>query len=408
MVLKPLSGVLLGAACLAPGTAAAQSIDTTAPMLDVEDDIGLAEPLHAGPFEIIPSAELRIEYDSNIYAAEASEVDDWIAIAVPRIEARTETGSTRLSLLAEASFRRYFERTTENSTAAFVGATAGTSLGSSSRLRAEASWRRAVEDRGDPEARKSTAIGPRKLNILTGDIGWDYDGPRMSLGLQGTVTDADYLADEDRARDLRQLSAKASAGYRIAGTMRGMLIGFVNRRDFDLPVDTAGINRDASTYGARVGLKFGDNGIFRGEGSVGVFHFDPSDTSLPDYDGLSVEAALAYLPTRRVAITLDAFRGDAATLRNGAQARTDTTVRLGAQAEARHNLRLQAQLFYRRSKFRGVGVSETTKGVWVEAEFRINRILSFAPSFTYSDRDSDVITENFDRFRVGAELRSRF
>src|SRR3546814_8261422 len=80
-------------------------------------------------------------------------------------------------------------------------------------------------------------------------------------------------------------------------------------------------------------------GKLRGELNVGVFRFDPKDRTLKPYTGLQFAAAMSYAIRPRTAITLDAFRGDVATVRTGALARTDTRIGIGVQQEVRHNLR---------------------------------------------------------------------
>ena len=408
MVLSRLIAPLLAASSLVPSVALAQSIDSTAPMLDVEDVFGLPEPVTVGPFQVIASGEAGVHYDSNVYAEETDPVDDFVLVARPRLEARTGDARTRLAVQANAEYRKYFDQSSEDAISAFVGSTLTSEVSASDVVSASASWRRAVEDRGDPEARDIQSIGPRKINLFTGELGWAHQGPRVSLGLRGEASKIDYLSALDAERDLTLMSARASAGYRVGANSRLIVVGFVNQRNFDQQFDDNGINRDASTYGARAGLRFGEQGILRGEATLGVFRFDPSDPTLKSYTGLSADASLAYLPTRRLAFTLDAFRGDSATVRAGARARTDTTIRAGVQAEARHNLRLEASVFYRESEFRGIGTTEETVGVRAAAEYRINRIMSVVPSVTYADRTSDIPGEDFERFRGGVELRVRF
>src|SRR3546814_7841793 len=71
--------------------------------------------------------------------------------------------------------------------------------------------------------------------------------------------------------------------------------------------------------------------------NVGVFRFDPKDRTLKPYTGLQFAAAMSYAIRPRTAITLDAFRGDVATVRTGALARTDTRIGIGVQQEVRQD-----------------------------------------------------------------------
>lgn len=395
--------------CLAaPCAAQAQQIDTTAPVLDLPQPGMDAQGLPAGPFQLYPSAEVRVGYDSNIYAEPDDPVDDGTVTFTPRLEARLKQDAASLSLTGEASLRRYFNRSSENSNAGYVDLRGSYAPSESDRITSRTGWRRAIEDRGDPEARDTRSTGPRQINILDTELGWNHDGRRTHFSVRGSAARFDYRAPIDSDRDLNNYAVRASFGYDVAANLSAVITGFYTRRDYWRPVDFSGVNRDADTYGARAGVRLADTGLLRGEATVGVFRFSPDDPTLRSRTGVSAEASLTYLPSRRIAFTLDAFNGDVATVRNGAQSRTDTRIRFGIQAEARKDLRFQASAYYRHSDFVGTDISERTIGVTGEAEYRINRYLSLAVTANYADRQSDDPTQPFERTRVGIELRSRF
>ncbi|AKH42837.1 hypothetical protein FHS61_000610 [Altererythrobacter atlanticus] len=405
MVLKSAKAALLGTALVLPFAAQAQQLGTTAPIIDLPT--GYDEQLGAemGPFTVYTSAEARAEYDSNIYAENSGSNSDLVLITAPRVEARTRNGPTQVTLRAQAQARTYAEYSTEDALSALAGAYLVTGMDSPDVIRADVSWQRAIEDRGDPEARNFIGSGPRRFDVLGAQAGWTHQGPRILLGAEGSIRKIDYLSALDNERDLTIYSGQVTAGYTVSGAVRAVVVGFANQRTFRLDEDTNGINRDATTYGARAGLRFDEGGILRGEATVGLFELDPKDPTLPKNSGVSVQANVSYLPTRRIALFMEAFRGDVATVRNGAQSRTDTNFVFGVQAEARRNLRLQASVNYRQTKYVGTSVKETTKGVRGEIEYRLTPNLSLALSARYSTRDSDLITEEFNRLRTGLELR---
>jgi hypothetical protein len=123
---------------------------------------------------------------------------------------------------------------------------------------------------------------------------------------------------------------------------------------------------------------------------------------------LSVSAGLVYTPSPRWAFTLDGFRGDVATVRNGAQARTDTRFRAGVQNEVYHNLRWQASVIYRRSNFIGTAQHERTIAGVAEIEYLVNRNMSFALTGRIASRESTRAFDDFDRRIVGAEIRLQY
>ncbi|TPG42891.1 hypothetical protein EAH79_03400 [Sphingomonas koreensis] len=394
------------AALATPGHA--QRIDQTAPIIDLPGQDLPPEGVPLGPFRLYPSAEAGVVYDSNIYASPTNVVGDGVFVLTPRVEAKLDSGPLNLSLLSELQFRRFFKHSTEDSDAATLRIQGAYDLGSTDTLAGFVSLRRAIEDRGDPEASQTRSTGPRRINLVDTEVAWTHDTGRAYLQVRGDASRINYLAPIDSDRDLAIYAGRATAGYYVSGNVRAIVTGFYNRRDFRLATDYTGVNRDADTYGVRAGLNLAQSGFFHGEATVGVFHFAPDDPSLKGRTGLSADISMSYLPSRRLGFTLDGFRGDVATVRNGAQQRTDTRVRLGVQAEARSNLHLQASAFYRHSSYIGTGITERTIGASGEAEYRINRYLAVALTGSYAKRRSDDPSQPFERTRVAIELRSQF
>jgi hypothetical protein len=206
--------MLLGAASLialaVPGEA--QEIDQTAPAIDLPGQELPPQGVPIGPFRVYPSGEMRVGYDSNIYASPNNVVGDGMVVFTPRVEAKLQHGAFDLSLLSEVQLRRFFKRTTENSDAATLSAQGSYGLGSTDTITGLASFRRAIEDRGDPEARQTRSTGPRRINLLDTDLAWTHDTGRAYLQLRGEASRVNYLAAIDSDRDLSLYSAQATGG----------------------------------------------------------------------------------------------------------------------------------------------------------------------------------------------------
>src|SRR3546814_11949641 len=109
---------------------------------------------------------------------------------------------------------------------------------------------------------------------------------------------------------------------------------------------------------------------------------------------------MSYAIRPRTAITLDAFRGDVATVRTGALARTDTRIGIGVQQEVRHNLLFNAGLSWRQTESRGT--SDQTQRIWggnVEAEYLLNRHLSIAARGWYRSDELQLGKQSDRTFR---------
>ncbi|SCW72442.1 hypothetical protein SAMN02927924_02344 [Sphingobium faniae] len=410
MVLTPARLVQLcscSALAILSFPARAQELDRATPLLEAPREYQ-AKPIQLGPVSAFIGGDARLEYDSNIYALPADKVDDVRAIISPRVDLKLESDRFQLTAEGRAVIRRYFDNKTENSEAGKAELAGVYRFSETDSINAAIEWQRLVEERGEPESQTDPATSPRRYDQLRGEMGYTHVGSRITLGLKGTALRNNALARMDEERDFDQYSGQARIGYRVSGIMSAFGEGFIVVRNFDLPFDSSGIDRDSKTYGGRVGLSFEPGGLISGEAAVGVFRFKPDDPVLDSRTGLSVSAALVYTPTPRLAITLDGFRGDVATVRAGAQSRTDTRFRLGVQNEIYHNLRIQGSVLYRRSNFVGNSQHERTIAGIVELEYLLNRNIALALSARIADRKSTRPTDDFDRNIFGAEIRFQF
>jgi hypothetical protein len=139
-----------------------------------------------------------------------------------------------------------------------------------------------------------------------------------------------------------------------------------------------------------------------------VFRFDPADATIDPYTGLSASANLIYRPTERTAVLLDAFRGNVATYRTGAQSRTDSRVGITVQQELHHDLFAHLTGYVRDTKFRGSGISETTYVAELGAEYLLNRHFTIGAVGRYSKRTSDDPFEKFERTRLMGYVRFQY
>lgn len=393
------------AATLLPASAHAQS---------AVDETGLLNPLvreyrpigvRVGEAILYPSLDVGLQHDSNIYAEPENEKDDRIFYVVPRVAAELDRGALKFRGLGQLHARRFLDYGSENSTAGILEGDVRFSPREGQTFRGALGYRRVVEDRGDPEANDNAPDRPRRINMYRGELGYRRESGVWLLGLNGVATKFDHLASRDVFRDHLSLSAQASAGRQVGGLSFATVTAFVNRRNFDREFDLLGFQRDATTFGARAGLQINPGGIFEGGASLGLFRFNADDARTDDYMGVSAAADLIYRPTQRTAILLDAFRGNVATYRAGAVARTDTRLRVSVQQEIRHNFFARGAAFAHQAKFRGSGLKENTLGVDGELEYLLTRYLSVAPRVRYSTREADRRIDEFDRFRASLELR---
>lgn len=394
--------------------AGAQSIGSTAPAVMADDPEYRPKGFNAGPFVVHGGVDGGINYDSNVYAAPSKTpttsgpIDDAFFTIAPKLDINYAREKFSFRAHADALIRRYMDETTQDSEAVGVLGELQWSPSKGHTLTARGTWNREVEDRGDPEANVGAPIGPRIYNITDGSLAYAMDGSRISVNAEGGVRKTNALAEADSDRDFTAYLGRATVGYRVSGTVSATVTGFINVRNYRIKSNASLTDRDTTTYGARLGVAFNPGGLFSGAISAGVFNLNHDDPTLSSRTGLSVAGDVTYRPTQRTAITLDLFNGDVATFRSGATSRTDTIAKLTLQQEIRHNLFASVGTGYRRSKYIGSGLKESTIIGFGEVEYLLSRNWSVAAKMNYGTRSSDNPRDEFNRFRGAVEVHLRF
>lgn len=395
-----------------PDVAFAQDETLPKSVLDLPRE-GYEAPDHRiGPFVVSATANVRVEYDNNIFARQVDRTEDILVTVRPAVRAALDSDRMSWVTEAQASVFRFGRNTSENHEGYAVGSRLAWT-GQPLTLGGRVGFERTFESRNDPEARRLLGAGPRLFTIALAEGFAGLEGSRTGLLGKFTAERYDFLSALDDERDFTSYQASLRARYRLTGRVNLFAQTYWNRRDFRLATDRSGVDRDSTSKAILLGVTFDQRARLRGEIAAGVLHFTPRDRSLGAYTGWEMRGALVYQPRERTAITLDAFRGDVATVRLGATGRVDTRVRLGIQQEARHDLLMNAGLGWRKTRFRGVaGQAKQTWAADGEIEYLMNRYVSVALTAQYVKRTVDGALagslEGFDRFRAGLELRFKF
>jgi len=362
-----------------------------------------------GPAEARIDVEIGALYDSNVYATSANATDDVAVVARPRFEVDWRGGNAELHGEVYADTRRYLDQGRESATSFGAALSGRTAVARAHAFSSELRFDRAIENRADPEARASTLLPPRKINILSTELGYALTGSRIGLNLTGGVQQFDFLDPNEQDRDFTMLRGSLRATWRPAAPLSFFAEGYINRRNFRTVVDLSGVNRDATTYGLLAGVSREVSGRLRGRVGAGVFRFDPDDGALSGYTGFALSGDITWNPRPRTAVTAQLFRGDVGTARAGASGRTDTRIGLSIHQEAYHNVLLQGRAGWTQSKYRGVG--SDTLNTWslaAEGEYLVNRSFSLFVGANYARRTAGRPLDEFSRAQVQAGLRVRF
>ncbi|MGC4250704.1 MAG: outer membrane beta-barrel protein [Sphingobium sp.] len=377
-------------------------------VLDLERPGYEPRKLKLGDVMLSPELDVGATYNSNIYAAHADRRDDLVTSIQPRVTIQKDEG--RFQWLGElsADIRRYASNSRENSESYGAAGTFKALLSQTMAVSGTAGYRRAVENRADPEVRQNPTLGPPLFDVLNGEIQFNYTGSRLGFSLKGEVEKYDFVSSLNDDRAFTSYRGTARLSYRLSPMLDGFVQAYVNQRDFRLREPISGVSRDGRTIGGMAGVQINPAGKLHGEIGAGVFHYKPESALFRSFSGFALQGSLVYSPRQRTALVLDLFSGDVATVRNGASGRIDRSARLTVQQEIRHNLIASAVLRYRQTRYRGIDSRLNTFTGGLDLEYLLNRHIAVALTGEFAKRTGGTYPERFERSRAGITLRFRY
>ncbi len=373
-------------------------------------------PRHIGGGTVRLSVDSGIVLDSNIYATNKNEEDDFSLRLQPSADFVLNRADLDLLASMHADVLRHLRFGIESSSQ--FGGALGLEVrpAANQAVTAKVQFDRLIESRTDPDARAPVFAEPRKINDLSGQFGYRFRAGNVRFDVNGTGRKIDYLDPAERDRDHRSYEGTVRMSWAPRGLTALFVEGFIVRRDFDLATDFSGVDRDAATYGVNIGVSRELTGRLTGSIGAGFFHFNPDDPTLEDYNGLGMGGRLTWRPRVRTSVTLNLFRGDVATVRSGAMGRTDTRVSVHLDQEVRHNLILGATATWSANDYRGApfAARDTYVGS-LEAEYLLAPRWSLFAAATATKRNAmetptqelTGVTDDFSKVQIHVGIRFR-
>ena len=352
--------------------------------------------LRLGGATVMAKIDASAQYDSNVFATSQIAIDDYRFLIEPSISIKRQSGTITASVDAYGVIRRHAEQTRENSEDYGASLEFRQAWNERQNFSISGGYIHGTESRADPETRLGPTDLPRQVNALRAEIIYRQPIGQLALQARGGIDINNFLDPADDDRDVRTTRALLQLSYRTSPVFDVFVEGYVNRRDFRLAQDFSGVNRDANTLGANIGIHKEIGQRLRGRIAFGFFRALPDSPSLTPYTELGGSAEVVWTPRSRTALSLRLTRGDQGTVRSGANGLTDTNGRIRIDQEIRHNLTATLSASYNIRDYRGtVPRRLKTARANGEVEYRVGRHIALWAGITYAKRDADDI---FDRF----------
>jgi len=374
-------------------------------------DVGPYDPIgvRAGQFFIFPTLGVFGVYNDNVFATNEDEEGDFIFNLQPQVAAESNFSRHALNLRVGSDLAFHATESDENYEDFFGAADGRLDITRNSILTAGVNGGRFHEGRDDPED-----VAPAdELTMI-----WRYGGQlsflqlfnRFNVRVTGRAQSNDYSDPGDVDNDDRDYYTYGGAlrlGYFISPRINLFTQGAYDfERRFETP-DDQGFDRDNDTWTASVGAEVDLTELLVGEFSFGFVQERPKDDAFDTQNGFAYGVDLTWLPTLLTTVTLGGNGGFEPTTTDDAEARFRNTVALGVDHELLRNVLIGAEVAYLRDDFDGISRTDNTFEAGASASYLINRNLSIDAGYRFTDRRSDVDTEEFTRnvFRLGVTGR---
>jgi hypothetical protein len=387
--------------------------------------------VRAGSFLILPRIEAGETYDSNVFLTERNTESDWLFVAKPSLNVRSDFSNHALNFGVSGDIGRYHDFSSENYADYRVDVGGRYDIARETQLSGDLFHRRLHEGRSDPDAFAGGVSNPFVLGNFAEPIVYYASGGEVALSqgfnrirtrLSAQATNYDYrsvptvgggrrsLEDRDRW----EYGTSLRVGYDLGTGLQPFVQGTYTRTDYQKVAGRR--ERDANGYELVAGTTFDLTGLMTGEVFAGYLTKRYEDATISDFSGLSVGGQLNWAVTQLTTVTgrvsrqvreTDVTRGTGV-LTQVASNYTRTIAAVGVDHELLRNLLLNGRLQWRQDDFTGVERTDNVYTAGAGATYLINRNFYLTGGYTYETRKSDVTgsdyKDNLIFLRVGAQM----
>lgn len=380
--------------------------------------------VHLGGFMLWPKVSASSEYNDNVFATGADQIDDVVFHVSPQLTLTSDWARHWLQAHASGTFNRYARESDQNSD--------DYSLGLDGRLdvlrQADVSGGVNVSRLTEPR----TAVGtegqafPVEYQLTTVYVSGTRTFNRLKLSGRLDWSRYDYLQtrgnfpqdDQDRQVSL----ATVRADYALTPDTAVFVEITGNDRNYRLsssplvdgtPVYPAFVNRDAKGIGGLVGANFEVAALVRGEIGFGYQRQNYKDDAFHDYSGLGARAKVEWFPTQLTTVTLTGSRAVEDAALAGASSYLATSLAARVDHELLRNLVLSANGSFDDDDYRGIDRRDRRYGLGFSASYLMNRRVGLTLAYSHFKNDStgadvDPAFRKYTVDRVGLTLTLQY
>lgn len=394
-----------------PGLAQAQEPSPNVPVTERArpelDPLGI----RAGGFLVFPSITVAETYDDNVFATPDDEESDFITLLQPRVRVVSDFPRHALGLTAGGDIAFYASESDENFQDFFLSGDGRLDVTRETAVRASTTIGRFHQGRDDPED-----IGADEISTFYrygGEVSFEQLFNRLNYRLTGRIDRVDFEDSIDRDLDRTEYDALARVGFFVSPRFNTFVEGRYNLEDRDVePGDlVAGtpvlFDRDSHGWETRVGTAVDITAVLFGEAFVGYRQQYFDDDAFDDEDGISFGANLTWNPTLLTTLRLTGGADFVPTRVDDASSNFRSAIALRVDHELLRNLLIGGTVGYVRDDFSEIDRVDDTINAGANITYILNRNFAVEGAYLFTDRSSDLDTEEFTRNRITLSLTAR-
>jgi hypothetical protein len=354
-----------------------------------------------GAFIVYPSLTLGTEYNDNIFATDGDEEDDIIFRIRPQVLVASDWDNHSLQFLGEGNFARYVDNTSEDTNGFRFLSDGRVDILRDTFATLNAGVTQTFEERGSAD--DVNGEEPTKELTYGGGAGFFHTFNRVWLELNGSVVKRDF-SDVDAAgggqinqddRDRIEYSSSQRVGYDFNPDIGAFLQTTFARTSYNDSSDDFGDSRDSIDYSLSGGLRLDVTDLIFGDVFAGVTRSEFDDSAFDTETTWNIGGNLTWLVTELTTANFSAARTWEETTVEGSSTALTTTAGVNVNHSLTDDVSLDGFFNYTREEFEGTNRVDDTYSLGPGVNYLMNRFLHWRLNYTYTQRESDAVGEDY-------------
>ncbi|MGE0152926.1 MAG: outer membrane beta-barrel protein [Reyranellaceae bacterium] len=366
-----------------------------------------------GGFLLYPAFAVRQLFTSNVYATDSGTVSDFITVAEPSLDLRSNWNNHSLSFHADAAIGRYWDETSENYNDFNVSTAGRLDVTSMTQVFAGAGYRYLHEERSSPD--DAGGREPTRYSIASAGLGVQQRFNRLVFRVDGNFDRYKYRdtpavggGDIDQSdRDRNETTLRLRGGYEFTPLRELYFLASVNRRNYDDARDNAGFDRDSRGFELAAGLRYDLSGVTFLDFYLGYSQQNYEDGSLKTARGPSGGLSLIWNVTRLTTVTGKVSREIEETTLTNASSYFSTKAELRVDHELLRNAILSGFAAYQRDNYKGIDRDDNGYLLGVSGRYLFDRHFSAEAGYTFRARNSNAPNTDYNENLIMLRLVGR-